>query len=137
MRLNFFLNNFIWKESLQMDNTSYLPVVPIFSVAKNNSVPMYFYDVLTTNKENDVVNNYIIDLNNKTDPVSTMSMIKKECKSFHNSRACLLYGRIFEFGSYNYPENITRAMKYYQYAYDLSHTVSAAVLSDSYLPSHE
>ena len=112
---SFWGSNEIWKQSFQMENISYLPVVPLFKIIKTNFNNKYIIiDSLTDVNSTDLFQpEFFIDcLNKNNSPQKVMEKLEKFC--FDNvSQACLIIGRIYEFGSYIFPENISLAYSYY------------------------
>lgn len=127
-----------WKYALSMNDKYYLPVPPLFSLVRiNNGTHSSFVlsDVLTaedfSNETQSNTNNhtvtrpfsgkyYIDRLNKRISPQKDINDLIAYCESENISKACLILGRIFEFGSYNQSENLHQSYKYYNKALSLN-----------------
>lgn len=112
---SFWSSNEIWKQSYQMNNLSYLPIIPLFKLVKTDKQNKYvFVDALTDVNSTDLFQpeTFINLLNQNDSPYSVMQKLDDFC-SENISQACLIIGRIYEFGSYIFPENISLAYSYY------------------------
>ena len=119
-----------WKDTLRMTDLNYLPIVPIFRLTKIAD-QQFFIDSLTEesyNGDNRTIT--IIKLLNRKENVNlNIQLLQTLCDTEHNPKACLAYGRIFEFGSYNQTENHTIAIQYYQKAVKYNDTDALGLLS--------
>ena len=119
-----------WKVSLTRLNTSYLPVPPMFALARlNNGVPV-FIDRLVSRLENDTIvtdkrcGALLSELNNETNIEENIRELHERCNENADYHACLIVGRIWEFGAYNRTANQTTAMHYFRAAGKLGNSVA-------------
>lgn len=128
---SFWSSDEIWKQSFQMENLSFLPIVPLFKLIKTDTQNKYvFIDALTEVNSTDIFQPefFINCLNQNNSPQSVMEKLKEFCLE-NVSQACLIVGRIYEFGSYVFTENITLAYSYYLKAFHLGSKNVLPILS--------
>lgn len=128
---SFWSSDEIWKQSFQMENLSYLPIVPLFKLIKTDMQNKYvIIDALTETKSTDLFQPeiFIDNLNQNNSPQNVKQKLDEFCLK-NVSQACLIIGRIYEFGSYIFSENISLAYSYYLRAYQLGSKNVLPILS--------
>lgn len=114
-----------------MNDPDYLPVPPLFFIVKPGPAqPEIFGDYLSINQDNTgfVSRNVLRDLNKKKNVTESMSELKRACNN-KTSQACIILGRIYEFGAYGQKESRGKALNYYQRALDLGDKIALVPLS--------
>ncbi|KAH0791697.1 sel1 repeat family protein [Histomonas meleagridis] len=115
-------SNAPWKTGLRMNDPNYLPVPPIFGLVHSSSKinsQIIFGDFLSIIQNNSSFMGYKIlnDLNLKTNVSYSFYQLRTACRN-KTGQACLILGRIYEFGAYGTEENHKKAFSYYQKALD-------------------
>lgn len=120
----------VWKYGLKMNDPNYLPIVPIFTIFKPDEFHTdIIADRLLTARPKEFTPHVIIhELNNNINTTSNLDKLKKYCDE-NISHACLILGRIHEFGSINQTEDQEFAYKYYVKVRDLNDSSSLPMLS--------
>lgn len=119
-----------WKRAMLMNDTNYLPIVPIFQLmSSKNKTITFLADSLTFGTTAEKISGKIEELNKRKNVQQNLDKIRDMCDLEENGKACVCYGRILEFGSYNVTENITEAYKYYTKAQNLNETSALPMLS--------
>lgn len=124
-------SNAPWKEGLSMDDPYYLPIPPIFTVVLPNKFPQPIIgDLLTIRSPKKFKPAVLLhQLNMKINPNKTLNDLHRYCDTDNISHACLILGRIYEFGAYNQSEDQNLAYKYYLKVRALNDSSSSAMLS--------
>ena len=130
---HFYQSNEIWKKSLKMireNDSNYLPIVPIFYIARTDRLNKYVYCDAITDANISAFNSteVIENLNENKNRSDIMDQLIQLCNR-KISHACLIIGRIHEFGSYNFPENLTLAYSYYLKAHKFGSKDALPLLS--------
>lgn len=122
-----------WKYGFKNYDKYYLPIPPIFALI---IPPNYTYtiigDKLTINSSSTPVSfkpsQIIYELNSRTNVEKNFKFLDSSC-SDNISQACLILGRIYEFGACNKSANLKLAEKYYNKVLQLNDNSSYAPLS--------
>ena len=124
-------SNAPWKEGLNMEDPYYLPVPPIFKIVNTKRFPFPIIgDLLTIRTPKKFKPSiYLHNLNMKINPNQTLNDLHKFCDIENISHACLILGRIYEFGAYNQTEDQARAYQYYLKVRSLNDSSSNPMLS--------
>jgi TPR repeat protein len=129
-------SNAPWKSGLTMKDPFYLPAPPMFALVQPLSYPgQILADLLsveysTSDSDDQFLPSAILnDLNSRADPDKSMSDLLRFCRDRASPQACLILGRIYEFGAYNQTENHTKAREYYERVASLNDTSSLSALS--------
>lgn len=124
-------SNAPWKEGLNMDDPYYIPIMPIFTVVTPNSFPMPIIgDLLTIRNPKKFKPAHLLhQLNMRINPNKTLADLHRYCDKDNISHACLILGRIYEFGAYNQTEDQSLAYRYYLKVRALNDSASSAMLS--------
>ncbi|OHT16740.1 hypothetical protein TRFO_13012 [Tritrichomonas foetus] len=120
-----------WKYGLTMDDPDYLPVPPIFTLIKPNKWNSHIIgDLLSirTVPEFDPVA-IIHGLNKDRNPGLILDRLQHNCTVDHISQACLILGRIYEFGAYNQTENLSLSYELYQKVVEFGDSSANSMLS--------
>lgn len=129
--LSIFHSNAPWKAGYSMNDPDYLPVPPLFMIVKPDpSHPEIFGDYLSINQDNTgfVSRSVLRDLNKRKDVNKSMETLKHACNN-RTAQACIVLGRIYEFGAYGQKESRARALNYYQRALELGDRAALVPLS--------
>lgn len=124
-------SNAPWKEGLNMDDPNYLPIPPIFTVVIPNKFPQPIIGDLLTIRSTKKFKPAVLlhQLNMRINPNRTLSDLHKYCDVENISHACLILGRIYEFGAYNQTEDQIKAYQYYLKVRALNDSTSSGMLS--------
>ena len=139
-----------WKSALLSVDVNYLSVPPIFAIVwpkqyKNYSKPI-FCDLLSVGKKTNqdiILNEYdqyniktnfsahriLNDLNYKKNPQKLKKDLFNYCIKENISQACLILGRIYEFGAYNETDNLSLSYFFYNRVLSLNDSSANSPLS--------
>ena len=139
-----------WKSALSMKDPDYLPAPPIFALIWHKSTKHHHKLILCDqlsvrkasnqkaflkNKENlTLYKNFSADrilkqLNRKINPQKAKKELINSCMYENISQACLILGRIYEFGAYNETENLTLSYYFYNRVLLLNDSTSNSPLA--------
>jgi TPR repeat protein len=121
-----------WKSALLMNDPHYRPVPPLFVLMQPAGLngTQIFGDLLTlTPSESSFgASAAVRALNERNNTDRVFSKIEQACAK-GVAQACLILGRIYEFGSYNKTQDHTRALDYYLRVEQLNSPIAYSALS--------
>ncbi|OHS98814.1 hypothetical protein TRFO_01875 [Tritrichomonas foetus] len=128
---NIWFSDSPWKDSLKRNDKNYLIVPPILEIVHPfDNETSVIDDLLSFNKNmNFTTTKYLKRLNKQKNPDKYIHKLKSRCLSQNISQACLILGRIYEFGSYNQTENLSLAYSYFLRVNELNDSSANSELS--------